>query len=81
MDLLRTAKSAFEVSKPLDQPLCSIFLTRALKDLEKHFPNETVLKTDLAICTSQINELRDDSLERIRWGEKVMTIAARLGTN
>jgi len=79
MDLLRTAKTAFEINKPFDKNVAGVFLNKALEEFDRNLPKETKLKNELAEFKSQLDSIYNDPLKRIRWGEKVMTIALRLG--
>jgi len=80
MDLLRSAKSAFEINKPFDKTIANLFIRKALEEFDNNFPQETVLRKELANFQVQINSISSDPLKRIRWGEKIMTIASRLGS-
>ena len=79
MDLLRTVKTAFEINKPFDKNVAGVFLNKALEEFDRNLPKETELKNELAEFKSQLDNIYNDPLKRIRWGEKVMTIALRLG--
>jgi len=79
MDLLRTAKTAFEINKPFDKNISNVFINKALEEFENNLPKESALKKELADFQSQIDNMLNDPLKRIRWGEKIMTIASRLG--
>jgi len=80
MDLLRVAKSALDVKNPFDEETSNTFLDKAALEFNSNLPQETILKNELGTYKLQINLIKDDPLKRIRWGEKVMTIASRLGT-
>ena len=80
MDLLRSAKSAFEINKPFDKNIANLFIRKALDEFDNNFPQETVLRKELTNFQTQIDSIATDPLKRIRWGEKVMTIASRLGS-
>ncbi|OGC51111.1 hypothetical protein A2W32_00500 [candidate division WWE3 bacterium RBG_16_37_10] len=81
MDLLRAAKTAFEINKPFDRNITKVFLNKAKDEFENKLPQETLLKNELMEFSLQIDDIVNDPLKRIHWGEKVMTLAARLGSN
>lgn len=80
MDLLRVAKTAFDINKPFDKDISKVFLDRAEKEFETQLPQETLLKGELVKFGLQMEAAANDPLKRIRWGEKLLTIAARLGS-
>jgi|GEM_PF-1455062 hypothetical protein len=80
MDLLRTAKSAFDINRPFDKTIADVFLTKALEEFDKNLPEETGLKKELVEFKAQLATVCTDPIKRIRWGEKVMTVASRLGS-
>jgi hypothetical protein len=80
MDLLRTAKGAFEINRPFDKNIAGVFLNKALEEFDKNLPNEKELINDLSEFKSQLDTIYNDPIKRIRWGEKVMTVASRLGS-
>ena len=80
MDLMRVVKTALEIDKPFEKAIAYMFLDKALQEFESNLPKETLLKNELQLFNSQIDDISNDPLKRIRWGEKVMTIASRLGS-
>jgi len=77
---MRVAKTAFEITKPFDKKFAELFLNKALSEFEKNLPEETLLKKELVGFQAQIDLVHNDPLKRLRWGEKIMTIATRLGS-
>lgn len=80
MDLLRSVKTAFEINKPFEKEVTKVFINKALQEFETNLPKEILLKAELQEFGSQIDDIAKDPLKRIRWGEKVMTLASRLGS-
>ena len=80
MDLMRVVKTALEIDKPFEKAIAYMFLDKALQEFESNLPKETLLKNELQLFNSQIDDISNDPLKRIHWGEKVMTIASRLGS-
>jgi peptidoglycan hydrolase CwlO-like protein len=78
-DLLRVTKMALDVGNPFEKGLANTFLNKAKKELEESFPNEKRLEKEIEDYQKKIDSIAIDPLERIRWGEKVLTISSRLG--
>lgn len=80
MDLLRVAKTALDVDKPFNISFANMFLNRAIMEVEHNLKSCSSLKDELISCKNQIPDISTDNIKRIHWGEKIMTIAFRLGT-
>ena len=80
MDLMRVVKTALEIDKPFEKAIAYMFLDKALQEFKSNLPKETLLRNELQKFNSQIDDISNDPLKRIHWGEKVMTIASRLGS-
>lgn len=80
MDLLRVAKTALDLSKPFEEDVANVFIEKAKQEFENNLKDETVLKDELVSYQAQILNLSTDDTKRLHWGEKIMTIASRLGT-
>ena len=80
MDLLRAAKTALEVDKEFDQNLAAVFLNKAREEFEKLQDSEKNMVNELIIYQENMHSLHNDSENRKRWGEKVLTVASRLST-
>ncbi len=78
MDLLRVAKTALDIKNDLDLQLSEEFLNKAREEFSLIEDEDKMLLKDLITHQEQLNDIKDDSLKRIRWGEKIMTIASRL---
>ncbi len=81
MDLLRVAKSAIEISKEFDQEISETFLNKAEKEFTLINDSDRELLSEVNTYRNQIGEIKSDPLKRIRWGEKLLTIASRLNFN
>ncbi|GIW69632.1 MAG: hypothetical protein KatS3mg101_0379 [Patescibacteria group bacterium] len=81
MDLLRAAKSALEIDKEFDQETSETFLNKAKEEFAQIEDLDKKLLSEINIYQSQIEKIKSDPLERIRWGEKILTIASRLSLN
>ena len=78
MDLLRVAKTAFDIKNDFDIQVSQTFLNQAEKEFNLIEDSEKTLIEDLKKHKKQILDIKDDPLKRIRWGEKILTIASRL---
>jgi len=78
MDLLRVAKTALDIKNDFDTQISEEFINKAKKEFSLIEDEDKRLLNDLKIHQEQVNEIKDDPLKRIRWGEKIMTIASRL---
>lgn len=80
MDLMRVAKIALDLKNSFDQSVANVFIDKAKSEFENNLHTETALKVELEQYQKQIPLVAQDNLQRLRWGEKVMTLASRLGT-
>lgn len=80
MDLLRVAKTALDLKNLFDEGVANVFINKAKSEFENNLQGELELKSELVVYQKQIPDIESDNLKRIRWGEKVMTLASRLGT-
>jgi hypothetical protein len=80
MDLLRVAKAALDLSKPFEVDLANVFINKARQEFDNSLKDEVALKDELISYQTQIPRIRVDNTKRLHWGEKIMTIASRLGT-
>ena len=78
MDLLRVAKTALDIKNEFDTTISREFLDKAKKEFSLIEDEDRLLLKDLKIHQEQVNDIKNDPLKRIRWGEKIMTIASRL---
>jgi len=81
MDLLRAAKSALEINKEFDREISETFLNKAKEEFALVDDSDKKLLLEINIYQNQIGEIKSDPLKRIRWGEKLLTIASRLNFN
>jgi len=81
MDLLRVAKTALDTKSDFDTKISEEFLNKAREEFALIEDEDKLLLKDLKIHQEQVNEIKNDPLKRIRWGEKIMTIASRLSVN
>jgi len=80
MDLLRVAKTALDLKNPFNTTVADVFIDKAKLEFENNLQNDMELKKELVAYQNQMLNIANDNLQRIRWGEKVMTLAGRLGT-
>jgi len=80
MDLMRVAKTALDIDQPFQENIANTFINKAKSEFEDNLKDETVLKDELLSYQTQIPNISNDSSKRMKWGEKIMTIASRLGT-
>ena len=78
-DLLRATKTALHVDQPFQKELVETFIEKAIWEFENNLPEEEDLKGELQGYKEKVSLVEDNFLERIRWGEKVLTISSRLG--
>ena len=81
MDLLRVAKSALDIRNDFDEAVSITFLDKAMSEFKKIEDDEKILRRDLEEHRKQMGKVISDPLERLRWGEKILTIASRLSEN
>ena len=81
MDLLRVSKTALDIKNDFDVEISEEFLNKAREEFALIEDEDRLLLKDLETHQEQINEIKKDPLKRIRWGEKIMTIASRLNIN
>lgn len=79
MDLMRVAKTALNINVPFETETATLFLDKAKTEFNSHLATEKVLKNELEHYQSKIADIKDSKSERLKWGEKIMTIASRLG--
>jgi len=80
MDLIRVAKTALDIKNDFDESVSKTFLKKAEEEFKLIEDNEKKLLQDLKKYEKQIDEIKIDPLKRLRWGEKILTIASRLST-
>lgn len=78
MDLLRVSKTALQIGTLFDDKLVKTFLDKAKLEFKKIDDFDRKLLTDLHKLSKKIPSKNDDPIKRIRWGEKIMTIASRM---
>jgi hypothetical protein len=81
MDLLRVSKTALDIKNDFDTKISEEFLNKAREEFSLIEDEDKMLLNDLITHQKQINDIKNDPLKRIRWGEKIMTIASRLNLN
>lgn len=81
MDLLRVVKTALDTDKEFDQDIAEIFLNKAKQEFAFITDSDRALLKDIEKYQNQINEISSNPSKRIRWGEKVMTVASMLSSN
>lgn len=80
MDLMRVAKIALELDKPFEENIANVFINKARSEFEENLKDENKLKDELISYQKEIPIIALDTKKRKQWGEKIMTIASRLGT-
>jgi hypothetical protein len=80
MDLMRVAKTALDTDRPFEENIANTFIDKAKSEFENNLKEESPLKDELVMYQNQIPEISSDNIKRLHWGEKIMTIASRLGT-
>ena len=80
MDLMRVAETALNLNKPFEKETANVFINKAKLEFENNLKDETVLVDELVSYQTQIPNISNDNIKRLQWGEKIMTIASRLGT-
>lgn len=78
MDLLRVAKTALDIKNDFDTQISEQFINKAKEEFSLIEDEDKILLDDLKKHQKEVSEIRNDLLKRIRWGEKIMTIASRL---
>ena len=81
MDLLRASKTALDTDKNFDQEITKIFLDKAKQEFAFIIDSDKTLLDDIETYQKQMKEMSSDPLKRIRWGEKIMTVASMLSSN
>ena len=81
MDLLRVAKTALDTDKSFDQEITKIFLDKAKQEFAFINDSDKTLLNDIETYQKQMKEMSSDPIKRIRWGEKIMTVASMLSSN
>ncbi len=81
MDLLRVSKTALDIKNDFDTKISNEFLNKAREEFALVEDEDRLLIKDLKTHQEQINDIKNDPLKRIKWGEKIMTIASRLSLN
>ena len=81
MDLLRVAKTALDVDKEFDQKIAETFLNKAKQEFAFINDSDKALLKDIETYQNQVRKISSNPLKRIRWGEKVMTVASMLSSN
>ncbi|MBU0708932.1 hypothetical protein KJ596_04275 [Patescibacteria group bacterium] len=77
-DLRRVAKWAGEIDKPFPKEKIDIFLRHAMKDFRSLPPKNTKRLEGSFMEVIQQERVGQDSLQRLRWAEKVLTLSCRL---
>lgn len=80
MDLMRVAKSALDIKNDFDKNVSETFLNKVEEEFKLIEDDEKKLLQDLKEYRAQVSEIKEDPLKRLRWGEKILTIASRLST-
>ena len=81
MDLLRVAKSALDIRNDFDEAVSITFLDKAEEEFKLIEDSEKNLAGELKKHREQIDDIKEDRLKRLRWGEKILTVASRLSEN
>ena len=80
MDLMRVAKTALELDIPFEEKIANTFIDKAKLEFENNLKDDYDLENELISYQTQIPSILDDSNKRLKWGEKILTVASRLGT-
>ncbi len=70
MDLLRVSKTALDIKNDFDTKISEEFLNKAREEFSLIEDEDKMLLNDLITHQKQINDIKNDPLKRIRWGEK-----------
>lgn len=81
MDLLRVAKTALDTKNEFDTQVSKEFLDKAKKEFLLIEDEEKDLLSVLESHYDEMDEIKNDPEKRVKWGEKIMTIASRLSIN
>jgi hypothetical protein len=81
MDLLRVAKTALDTKNEFDTQVSKEFLDKAKKEFLLIGDEERDLLNVLESHYNEMDDIKNDHEKRIKWGEKIMTIASRLSIN
>ncbi|MFZ2663955.1 MAG: hypothetical protein WAX66_01185 [Patescibacteria group bacterium] len=79
MDLMRVAKTALDADKPFEEQIANTFIDKAKSELENNLKDDYLLRDELVMYQKQIPNISSDTVKRLHWGEKILTIASRLG--